>query len=169
MHQLIVGARGDTNAIEIALSKGLVSWQGLVHNIDYLDLDDGIKRVVGKWWRKWIKTESQVGTGGNGVGSQIGRRSNAGPSEEWFDGDGDGDEQPSPLSPTGGKDDVTDGDEADVEEDALSGNVLGKKGKEATMEKQRDQAKDSAGMKAKRWVRGNGDLDEGMVGRLRNL
>ena len=40
-----------------------------MHNIDYLDLDDSIKRIVGKWWRKWIKTESQASSlvSGNGM------------------------------------------------------------------------------------------------------
>jgi len=52
--------RGDACVIEDALSRGLVSWQGLVHNIDFLDLDDPIKRTVGKWWRKWVKTEAQA-------------------------------------------------------------------------------------------------------------
>lgn len=55
--------RGDANIVEDALSRGLVSWQGLVHNIDYLDLDDSIKRTVGKWWRKWVKTETQTARG----------------------------------------------------------------------------------------------------------
>ena len=50
---------GDASAVEDALSSGQVSWQGLVHNIDYLDLDAPIKRIVGKWWRKWVKVERQ--------------------------------------------------------------------------------------------------------------
>lgn len=45
--------------IEKALSNGSISWQGLVKSIDYLDLEAPIKRIVGKWWRRWIKTEPQ--------------------------------------------------------------------------------------------------------------
>ena len=26
-------------------------------NIEYLALDDSIKRVIGKWWRTWVKTD----------------------------------------------------------------------------------------------------------------
>ena len=55
--------RGDANVVEDALSRGLVSWKGLVHNIDYLDLDDPIKRIVGRWWRKWVKAEVQGSRG----------------------------------------------------------------------------------------------------------
>jgi len=28
-----------------------------VKNIEYLALDDSIKRVIGKWWRTWVKTD----------------------------------------------------------------------------------------------------------------
>ena len=27
-----------------------------MRNIDYLALDDAIKRFLGKWWRRWVKT-----------------------------------------------------------------------------------------------------------------
>jgi hypothetical protein len=49
--------RGDTPTLERALSQGLATWQGLVKNIEYLGLDDSIKRVIGKWWRTWVKTD----------------------------------------------------------------------------------------------------------------
>jgi hypothetical protein len=49
--------RGDTPTIERALSQGLATWQGVVKNIEYLALDDSIKRVIGKWWRTWVKTD----------------------------------------------------------------------------------------------------------------
>jgi hypothetical protein len=55
--------RGDACMVEDALSRGHVSWQGLVHDIDYLDLDDPIKRIVGRWWRKWVKTEGKGSRG----------------------------------------------------------------------------------------------------------
>jgi hypothetical protein len=38
-----------------------------VKNIEYLGIDDRVKRVVGKWWRKWVKVSTgrsrQAGTG----------------------------------------------------------------------------------------------------------
>lgn len=37
------------------MSKGTVSWQGIVKNIEFLGLDDSIKRVMGVWWRRWVK------------------------------------------------------------------------------------------------------------------
>ena len=52
---------GDDGALESALNRGLVTWQGVVKNIDYLSLDDSVKRVLGKWWRRWIKTDSGRG------------------------------------------------------------------------------------------------------------
>jgi hypothetical protein len=58
--------RGDTPTLERALSQGLATWQGLVKNIEYLGLDDSIKRVIGKWWRTWVKTD-------------VGRQSNSEP------------------------------------------------------------------------------------------
>lgn len=39
------------------MNRGLVEWQGVVKNVHYLGLDDNIKRVMGKWWRKWVKTD----------------------------------------------------------------------------------------------------------------
>jgi hypothetical protein len=35
----------------------LATWQGVVKNIEYLALGDNIKRVMGKWWRTWVKTD----------------------------------------------------------------------------------------------------------------
>jgi hypothetical protein len=43
------------------MSRGLVSWEGVVHNITYLGLEWQIKKVVGDWWRRWAKME--VGSG----------------------------------------------------------------------------------------------------------
>lgn len=53
--------------LERALNTGLCNWQGLVRNIEYLGMDDSIKRVIGKWWRRWIKTD--VGRRGSEPGA----------------------------------------------------------------------------------------------------
>jgi hypothetical protein len=29
----------------------------VVKNVHYLGMDDNVKRVLGKWWRKWVKTD----------------------------------------------------------------------------------------------------------------
>lgn len=55
--------RGDANAIESALSSGEVSWQGMVKNIEYLGLDNEIRRVVRAWWRRWVKVGEAAGAG----------------------------------------------------------------------------------------------------------
>lgn len=37
------------------MSTGDISWQGVVKNIEYLGLDNNVKRVLGSWWRRWVK------------------------------------------------------------------------------------------------------------------
>lgn len=54
--------RGDSCAIDAALSSGEASWQGMVKNIEYLGLDNDLRRVVRAWWRRWVK----VGEAGAG-------------------------------------------------------------------------------------------------------
>ncbi|KAJ9125828.1 hypothetical protein QFC24_002612 [Naganishia onofrii] len=46
---------GDSSHLEEALARGHVSWQGLIKNIEYLELDNRIRRVLGSWWRRWVK------------------------------------------------------------------------------------------------------------------
>jgi hypothetical protein len=92
--------------LEDALSRGQVSWQGLVRSIDYLDLDVPIKRIVGKWWRKWVKTESQA------------TRPGSGPSEAWFD-EQDDDEEGDGIGR--GKSIRGDDGNSDGEEDDMAG------------------------------------------------
>jgi hypothetical protein len=40
------------------MNRGEASWSGLVKNMEYLGLDDNPKRIVGKWWRKWVKVSA---------------------------------------------------------------------------------------------------------------
>lgn len=47
--------RGDSSHLEEALARNHVTWQGLIKNIEYLGLDNRIKRVLGSWWRRWVK------------------------------------------------------------------------------------------------------------------
>ncbi|RXK36140.1 hypothetical protein M231_06582 [Tremella mesenterica] len=46
---------GDNLALESAIHNGLVSWQGIVRNIEYLEASDSLKRVLGQWWKTWIE------------------------------------------------------------------------------------------------------------------
>lgn len=57
LEKKLTHTRGDTQSLESSLSRGLVTWQGVVKNIEYLALDDAIKRVMGKWWRRWVKID----------------------------------------------------------------------------------------------------------------
>ncbi len=77
--------RGDYSFLESALSKALVSWQGLFENIHYLQLSNPIKRWAGTWWREWIKTS--LGREANRAASPVG------PDSTSQHGSEDGDDQ----------------------------------------------------------------------------
>lgn len=47
--------RGDSSHLEEALARNHVTWQGLIKNIEFLGLDNRLKRVLGSWWRRWVK------------------------------------------------------------------------------------------------------------------
>ena len=104
--------RGDAKAVELALSKGIVDWQGLVHNIDYLDLDDNIKRIVGQWWRKWVKTEAQNNRSGNGDSDEE--------EEDSLDGEED-DPHLAHIKPWRDSSDEEDDDDDDDDDDDMGG------------------------------------------------
>lgn len=88
---------GDITALESALSKGLVEWQGVVKNVHYLGMDDNVKRVLGKWWRRWIKTDEGRQRSGMAGGQSA--------KERW------------PLSDTEDEEGLSDDDDDDDDED----------------------------------------------------
>ena len=45
---------GNTDHIESALDEGLIQWQGLVRNVEYLCLSTDIKVFLGRWYRNWL-------------------------------------------------------------------------------------------------------------------
>jgi hypothetical protein len=188
-------ARGDLREVEDALSRGIVSWQGLVYNIDFLDLDDGIKRCVGNWWRKWIKTETQSTTGRNPAedssddeeeetqraksvkSSPRGSRGRMSKSlveseSDGCEGDNEGEDEGvqlrKPKGPSPAKCDGMEVDEGADEVTPRRGNCRGKR-VPGLATPSGSGAGSKAEDKAKRWVRGDGEVDEGVVGRLRNL
>ena len=71
--KLILGCylRGDAAILENALAKGEVTWQGVIKNTEYLGFDNTIKRILGSWFRRWVK----VSTGR--TGSEPGSRHSA--------------------------------------------------------------------------------------------
>lgn len=187
-------ARGDLREVEDALSRGIVSWQGLVYNIDFLDLDDGIKRCVGNWWRKWIKTETQSTTGRNaedssdddddeGEGAQRAKSVKSSPrgsrgrtsrslvesESDGCEGDNEGEDEGVQLrKPKGPSPAKCDGMEVDEGADEAPRRGRGKR-VPGLATPSGSAAGSKAEDKAKRWVRGDGEVDEGVVGRLRNL
>lgn len=46
---------GDPLVVEHALGRGEITWQGIVKNVEYLGMDNEIKRVIRSWWRRWVK------------------------------------------------------------------------------------------------------------------
>ena len=98
--------RGDSSHLEEALARNHVKWQGLIKNIEYLGLDNRIKRVLGSWWRRWVKVapgrrESASGVAAATASQQRRKRSGASASSQLLS-DEEEDELPDedPLAPT---------------------------------------------------------------------
>lgn len=63
----------DAGHFNHCLSRGLATWQGVIRNIEYLGLDNEIKLLAGKWWKRWVKpVEADERT--NGVQSVSGSK-----------------------------------------------------------------------------------------------
>ncbi|KAF8559731.1 hypothetical protein OG21DRAFT_1502959 [Imleria badia] len=45
---------GSTDHIEAALDQGLIQWEGLARNVEYLCLPTDIKVFLGRWYRNWL-------------------------------------------------------------------------------------------------------------------
>ncbi|KAF8274879.1 hypothetical protein EI94DRAFT_1793561 [Lactarius quietus] len=46
---------GDTNALEDALQRRVIRWDGLARNVEYLGMPEEIKRFLGRWYRRWLQ------------------------------------------------------------------------------------------------------------------
>ncbi|KAK8854496.1 hypothetical protein IAR55_003234 [Kwoniella newhampshirensis] len=57
----------DRDYINHCLSSSTITWQGFVRNIDYLGLDEDIKRITGDWWKRWVKVRPNPNPSGSGV------------------------------------------------------------------------------------------------------
>ncbi|WVR09298.1 hypothetical protein IAU60_006363 [Kwoniella sp. DSM 27419] len=64
----------DADHFNHCLSKGMVTWQGVIRNIEYLSLDNEIKLLAGRWWKRWVKptepTERRIPSGPGLVGGK---------------------------------------------------------------------------------------------------
>lgn len=48
---------GDTCYIEDALHQGIIHWEGIARNVEYLGLSTEIKIFLGKWYGRWLHPE----------------------------------------------------------------------------------------------------------------
>jgi len=50
---------GDTSALEDALQRRVIRWDGLARNVEYLGMPEEIKRFLGRWYRRWLQYAAQ--------------------------------------------------------------------------------------------------------------
>jgi hypothetical protein len=43
---------GSMKDIELALEEGIVSWEGLARNVEYLDIRDDMRQFLGRWYAR---------------------------------------------------------------------------------------------------------------------
>ncbi|RDB21523.1 hypothetical protein Hypma_011764 [Hypsizygus marmoreus] len=55
---------GDTDPIDDCLHKGLVHWEGIARNVEYLGLSTEIKIFLGQWYGRWLHPERVKADGG---------------------------------------------------------------------------------------------------------
>ena len=88
----------------------------MVRNIDYLDMDDRIKTVVGRWWRKWVRPATGRG---EEEGGERRKGDDGGMKGGCFEGSGS---------------DVGSGDEADESDEGESGTEVERRAREGMMD-----------------------------------
>jgi len=54
---------GDTTALDNALQRRVIHWDGLARNVEYLGMPEELKRFLGRWYRSWL--QSVQSTNGN--------------------------------------------------------------------------------------------------------
>ena len=47
---------GDTTALDDALQRRLIRWDGLARNVEYLGMPEELKRFLGRWYRRWLQS-----------------------------------------------------------------------------------------------------------------
>lgn len=47
---------GDTKYINDSLKQGLIEWEGIARNVEYLGLSNEIKLYLGDYFRRWMQT-----------------------------------------------------------------------------------------------------------------
>ncbi|KAL1744348.1 hypothetical protein HDZ31DRAFT_38844 [Schizophyllum fasciatum] len=51
---------GHTRFIEECLAQGIVQWEGLARNVEYLGLGADIKIFLGRWYSEWLRPEAEM-------------------------------------------------------------------------------------------------------------
>lgn len=51
---------GDSNALEDALQRRVIRWDGLAQNVEYLGMPEELKRFLGRWYRNWLQSAQTV-------------------------------------------------------------------------------------------------------------
>jgi hypothetical protein len=46
---------GDSGALEDALQRHVIRWDGLARNVEYLGMPEDLKRFLGRWYRHWLQ------------------------------------------------------------------------------------------------------------------
>ncbi len=47
---------GDNGALEAALQRHAIRWDGLARNVEYLGMPEELKRFLGRWYRRWLQS-----------------------------------------------------------------------------------------------------------------
>jgi hypothetical protein len=47
---------GDTTALDDALQRRAIRWDGLARNVEYLGMPEELKRFLGRWYRRWLQS-----------------------------------------------------------------------------------------------------------------
>ena len=45
---------GDAAALDAALQRRVIRWDGLARNVEYLGMPEELKRFLGRWYRRWL-------------------------------------------------------------------------------------------------------------------
>lgn len=48
---------GTTDVIEDALVHGVIQWEGIARNVEYLGLPTDIKAFLGRWFERWLNPD----------------------------------------------------------------------------------------------------------------
>ncbi|WVQ72677.1 hypothetical protein IAR50_002237 [Cryptococcus sp. DSM 104548] len=112
----------DAEHFNHCLTKGTVTWQGIIRNIEYLGLDPEIKHLAGKWWKRWVKpvesADRSLGAPSLRAGMQArGRAGGMAVDDE------DEDEEGERGNSSGVEGDDEDYEQVDAEEDGFADHV----------------------------------------------